>query len=130
MREINIKDRIDCAVKLMENYPNLSGKRSFHSSHYIAQESFLDKIAAAKNGDIESIFDVAQFYRHTIRDRQEGWLWMEYAASLGDAVAQRNMAIYYQSEGDFVSAIVWAEKALGGGESDAQDIIDEIRNIQ
>lgn len=115
-------------AKNLPSYPRASAAPSFKNSHLLTQEALIESIGLASGGDKDAAFKVAKYYRWTVRDIDEAFVWEEIAASLGHSTAQYNLASRALEAGDFAKALHWAQAALASGEADAQQLIDEARN--
>ena len=87
----------------------------------LAYKTFL---AAAKEGHVDSQFNVALMYEQGIgvgKDEKEAVVWYGKAASQGSAAAQFNLGVLYENgrgtEIDFVKANEWYRKASEQGDA-------------
>ena len=87
----------------------------------LAYKTFL---AAAKEGHVDSQFNVALMYEQGIgigKDEKEAVIWYGKAASQGSAAAQFNLGVLYENgrgtEIDFVKANEWYRKASEQGDA-------------
>ena len=87
----------------------------------LAYKTFL---AAAKEGHVDSQFNVALMYEQGIgigKDEKEAVVWYGKAASQGSAAAQFNLGVLYENgrgtEIDFVKANEWYRKASVQGDA-------------
>ena len=86
--------------------------------------AFKEFLAAAKEGHVDSQFNLALMYERGIgvgKDEQEAVVWYGKAASQGNAAAQFNLGVLYENgrgtKMDFVKANEWYRKASVQGDA-------------
>ena len=105
-----------------ENANFEAGIAAYHANDLpLAYKKFL---AAAKEGHVDSQFNVALMYERGIgvgKDGKEAVVWYDKAASQGNAAAQFNLGVLYENgrgtKIDFVRANEWYRKASVQGDA-------------
>jgi len=105
-----------------ENANFEAGVAAYHANDLpLAYKKFL---AAAKEGHVDSQFNVALMYEQGIgvgKDEKEAVVWYDKAASQGSAAAQFNLGVLYENgrgtKIDFVKANEWYRKASVQGDA-------------
>jgi TPR repeat protein len=113
---------VEVHAQAKENANFEAGIAAYHANDLpLAYKTFL---AAAKEGHVDSQFNVALMYEQGIgvgKDEKEAVVWYGKAASQGSAAAQFNLGVLYENgrgtKVDFARANEWYRKASAQGDA-------------
>jgi len=71
-------------------------------------------------GDVESAYQLYQYYTLSNLDESQSIYWLEISAKLGHAIAQYNLAVHYEQNNDDGNALHWGNKAFLNGNEKAK----------
>src|SRR5262245_4927436 len=66
-------------------------------NYHLSADDFAKTSEAANRGDIVSMHRLANYYLLYKSGDEQGWLWLEKAAALGDTEARQSVINYYSS---------------------------------
>lgn len=95
------------------------------SKYYLKDEEVQLCKQESLNGVSDASFKLYKYYEFVKLDVDEAMKWLLRAAESNHPLAQYNLALHYDIQGNTRDAVKWATAALSNGMDRAQEIIDK-----